>query len=57
MPLPLDASSFENGFPTTKELVCFEFDEEVMPVKLELHTKVVFSQPVVIADFMLVFKL
>jgi len=28
-----------------------------MPVKLELLTKVVFSQPVVITDFMLVSKL
>jgi len=28
-----------------------------MPVKLELHTKIVFSQPVVFADFMLVTKL
>jgi hypothetical protein len=31
--------------------------EKVMPVISELHTKVVFSQPVVVADFMLVSKL
>jgi len=28
MQLPLNATSFENGFSTTKELVCSVFDEE-----------------------------
>jgi hypothetical protein len=37
-PLPLDATNFENDYPTTKELVCSEFDEDrVRKVKFTLE--------------------
>jgi len=57
MLLLLNAISFENGFCTAKELVYSVFEEESYACKRELHTKVAFSEPVVVADFMLVSKL
>ena len=38
MPLPLDATNFENGYPTTKELVCSAFVEEIASKVYFAHT-------------------
>jgi hypothetical protein len=52
MPLVLKMASLQQ-----KSWYVLPLMKEAMPVKLELHTKVVFSQPVVIVYFMLVSKL
>jgi hypothetical protein len=57
MLLLLNAISFENGFSTATELEYSVFDEESYACKRELHKKVVFSEPVVVADFVLASKL